>query len=382
MSLKNIKPDQIKELFTRNIPFVDVRAPVEFHQGSLPGAMNMPIMNDEERARVGSTYKREGQEAAVKLGHELVSGAVKEERVEAWKAFFEQHPQAILYCFRGGKRSQITQQWLREAGLSVPLITGGYKAVRSYLMKQIEEFSVRHEMIALSGPTGSGKTHLLHRLRDQYPVIDLEHLARHRGSAFGAMDLEQPTQIDYENQLARELMLLEDKIVGGIKPVVEDESRLIGRIYQPATFFIRLRASSVVWIDEPMHVRVENVFGDYVLQTPIGLSVQSLPRCQEEEDILRSEAVQVFEKYRRSVMTIHRKLGGLRCQEVIADLDRAQQDYLNHQELSSNKVWIEKLLSYYYDPLYLGSLDRRQVNILFKGNLADAEKYLLELVGK
>lgn len=361
---------------------MDVRAPVEFQQGSLPGAVNLPIMNDEERASVGTTYKREGQDAAVKLGHELVSGAVKEERVKAWKAFFEKHPEAVLYCFRGGKRSQITQQWLQASGVSIPLITGGYKASRNYLIKQIEEFAVRHEMIALSGPTGSGKTHLLHRLRDHYPVIDLEHLARHRGSAFGAMDGEQPSQIDYENRLARELMLLEDKITGGIKPVVEDESRLIGRIYQPATFFIRLRASPVVWVDESMEVRVGNVFTDYIQQTAIGLSVQSLPRCQEEEDILRNEALQVFEKYRRSVMAIHRKLGGLRCQEVMADLDKAQQDYLNHQELSANRVWIEKLLHYYYDPLYLGSLDRRQVNILFKGSLSEVENYLLHLAGK
>nr|BFD60132.1 tRNA 2-selenouridine(34) synthase MnmH [Bdellovibrio sp. CKG001] len=379
MSLKTIKPDQLKELFSRNIPLVDVRAPVEFQQGSLPGAVNLPIMNDEERASVGTTYKREGQDAAVRLGHALVSGAIKEERVKGWKDFFEKHPDAVLYCFRGGKRSQIARQWLQDAGVSVPLIAGGYKAARNFLIKQIDEFSVRHEMIALSGPTGSGKTHLLHRLRKRYPVLDLEHLARHRGSAFGAMEAEQPTQIDYENQLARELMLLEDKINGGIKPLVEDESRLIGRIYQPATFFIRLRASSVVWIDEPMSVRVENVFDDYIHKTAIGLSVQSLPRCQEEEDILRGEALQVFDKYRRSTMAIHRKLGGLRHQEVMADLDKAQQDYLNHQDLSSNKVWIEKLLLYYYDPLYLGSLDRRQVKVLFKGTAADAENYILAL---
>lgn len=379
MSLKNIKPDELKNLFKNAIPLVDVRAPVEFAQGSLPGAVNMPIMFDEERAHVGTVYKNQGQEAAVKLGHQLVSGAVKEERVQAWKLFFEQNPEAILYCFRGGKRSQITQAWLREVGISRPLITGGYKAARNYLIKQIEEFSIRQEMISVSGPTGSGKTHFLQGLQGRYPMIDLEALARHRGSAFGGMGVEQPTQIDYENHLAKALILLEDKISGKIKPLVEDESRLIGRISQPAIFFMRLRSSPVIWIDETMDVRVENVFDDYIQQTAIGLSLQASARCAEENDILRGQAVEVFERYRRSLLAIHRKLGGLRSQEVMADLDKSQSDYLNHNELSSNKVWIEKLLQYYYDPLYLGSLDRRQVNVIFRGTRIEAEKFVLGL---
>ncbi|WP_041583583.1 tRNA 2-selenouridine(34) synthase MnmH [Bdellovibrio bacteriovorus] len=378
MSLKNIKPDQLKNLFQQNIPLMDVRAPVEFSQGSIPGAVNLPVMNDDERAQVGTVYKNQGNEAAVKLGHELVSGLVKEQRVAAWKSFVQAHPEAVFYCFRGGQRSRISQAWLKEAGVERPLLVGGFKAARNYLIKQIEEFSVRQELISVSGPTGSGKTHFLRGLKG-CPVIDLEALARHRGSAFGNWEVPQPTQVDYENNLAREILLLEDKIHGKIKPLVEDESRLIGRISQPATFFIRLRSSPVIWIDEPLPVRVDNVFDDYILNSSIGKSLEAAPRCAEENDILRAQALQLFARYRQSLLAIQRKLGGLRAQEVMADLEKAELAYLNHAELSGNKVWIEKLLQYYYDPMYLGSLERRHVTVLFKGTRFEAEKFVHSL---
>lgn len=357
---------------------MDVRAPVEFQQGSLPGAVSLPIMNDEERAAVGTTYKRQGQEAAVRLGHELVSGDVKAQRVEAWKNFFTAHPEAVFYCFRGGKRSQISQQWLREAGLERPLVIGGYKATRQMLMKELEEFAVRRSVLVVSGPTGSGKTHFLRALQN-YPVLDLEGLAHHRGSAFGSLGIEQPSQIDYENRLAVSILQIEDKFSPQIKPLIEDESRLIGRIYQPASFFVRLRASPVIWLDEPLEVRAENVYQDYIAETAIGESMRTTPRCAAEAEILRSQALALFDRYARSLQSIHRKLGGLRTQEVQADLEKARRDFLENQELSHNKVWIEKLLLYYYDPLYLESLERRQVQVLFKGPRSEAAKFLASL---
>lgn len=378
MSLKNLKPDDLKAHFIKGLPLVDVRAPVEFQQGSLPGAVSLPIMNDEERAAVGTTYKRQGQEAAVRLGHELVSGDVKAQRVEAWKNFFTAHPEAVFYCFRGGKRSQISQQWLREAGLERPLVIGGYKATRQMLMKELEEFAVRRSVLVVSGPTGSGKTHFLRALQN-YPVLDLEGLAHHRGSAFGSLGIEQPSQIDYENRLAVSILQIEDKFSPQIKPLIEDESRLIGRIYQPASFFVRLRASPVIWLDEPLEVRAENVYQDYIAETAIGESMRTTPRCAAEAEILRSQALALFDRYARSLQSIHRKLGGLRTQEVQADLEKARRDFLENQELSHNKVWIEKLLLYYYDPLYLESLERRQVQVLFKGPRSEAAKFLASL---
>lgn len=379
MGIKNLKPEKLKEIFIKGIPLVDVRAPVEFQQGSLPGAVNLPILNDEERALIGTTYKNQGQEAAVKLGFELISGPVKEARLQAWKDFFAQHPDAVLYCFRGGQRSQITQRWLREAGVDRPLITGGYKAARTHLLKYIDDFAISREFLVVSGPTGSGKTHFLADVKDRYPAVDLEGLARHRGSAFGAWDVAQPTQINFENNLARSLIEIEAKWDLQTRPLLEDESRLIGHLYQPATFFLRLRSSQVIWLDEPMNQRVDNIFRDYITDSAVGRSLDGVPRCAEENDILRRQAVEVFDKYRRSLMAIQRKLGGLRTQEVLADLDKSQADYLNCNEVASNKVWIEKLLHYYYDPLYLDSLSRRQVQVCFKGPRHEAEQFVLHL---
>ncbi|WP_413612380.1 tRNA 2-selenouridine(34) synthase MnmH [Bdellovibrio sp. HCB-110] len=379
MSNTNIRLENLKDLFLSETPLIDVRAPVEFKQGSLPGAVNFPILNDEERALIGTTYKQDGQEAAVKLGYQLISGSVKEERVQSWKSFIARYPSAVLYCFRGGKRSQITQQWLKEAGIERPLIVGGYKVSRHFLLDQIERFSKTREMLVVSGPTGSGKTQFLKEVAAFYPTIDLEALAQHRGSAFGSLDENQPSQIDFENRLAVTLLKIEDKGFGNLRPIVEDESRLIGRIYQPTPFFEHLRSSQVIWLDEPLEVRVENIFKDYILSTSIGLIQNQIPRCAEEDVILRSQALKVFEKYKSSLRSISRKLGGLRTQEVMADLENSQSDFLNKNEIASNKIWIEKLLKYYYDPLYLSSLERRQVSACFKGSSSSAVDFLKNL---
>ncbi|WP_415063586.1 tRNA 2-selenouridine(34) synthase MnmH [Bdellovibrio sp.] len=382
MSNANIPVTELKNLFLQDTPFIDVRAPVEFAQGSLPGAVNLPILNDEERALIGTTYKQSGQDAAVRLGYQLISGAVKEERVQRWQSFISAHPQTVLYCFRGGKRSQITQQWLKDIGVERPLIVGGYKATRQFLMNEIEAFAKKKSLLVVSGPTGSGKTDLLKEAAAFYPSIDLEGLAHHRGSAFGSLDSAQPSQIDFENRLAVTLIKVEDKNDLQLRPIVEDESRLIGRVTQPMIFFERLRTSEVLWIDEPLEVRVENIFKDYIENTDLGMAHSQTARCAEELQILRSQALRVFEKYKKSLMSIHRKLGGLRTQEIMADLETSEHNFLNSNEVLSNKVWIEKLLNYYYDPLYLGSLERRQVSVCFKGTKKQALEYLQEAVSR
>lgn len=98
-----------KQLFLNDTPLIDTRAPIEFAKGAVPNATNMPLMTDEERTKVGTCYKHQGQQTAINLGHKLVSGAVKEERVQAWIKFAQQNPQGFIYCFRGGLRSKISQ---------------------------------------------------------------------------------------------------------------------------------------------------------------------------------------------------------------------------------------------------------------------------------
>lgn len=382
MSNSNIKIEELKKIFVQNKPLIDVRAPVEFTQGSLPGAVNLPILNDEERALIGTTYKRKGQEEAVRLGYQIVSGAVKEERVAQWSQFVKANPQAVLYCFRGGKRSQITQQWLKDSGIDRPLIVGGYKAARQFLMNSIAEFSAQNELLVVSGPTGSGKTQLLNEVHNFYPAVDLEGLAHHRGSAFGAWAIPQPMQIDFENRLAVSLLKYEDKIVSDhqnkLRLLVEDESRLIGKSCLPEAFFNRLRESQVIWLDEPLDVRVDNIFKDYVLDTFIGKAYR-LTKAGESEEALREEALLLFERYKKALVAISKKLGGLRTQEVMVDLENARLDFEVNNEIKTNKVWIGKLLEYYYDPLYLKSLERRQVNVLFRGPKIEVINFLKNL---
>ncbi|MDV6345609.1 tRNA 2-selenouridine(34) synthase MnmH [Nitrosomonas sp. Is37] len=398
MSNQNIRIDELKELLVTETPLIDVRAPVEFLQGSLPGAINIPILNNEERALVGTTYKNQGQEAAVRLGYQIISGPVKQSRLDQWLKFVRGNPRTVLYCFRGGKRSQITQQWLKEAGIERPLIVGGYKMVRQFLMDAIDQFSEDKKLLVITGPTGSGKTKLIHAVRDIYPALDLETIAQHRGSAFGGLPIPQPTQIDFENRLAVSLLKLENRIQSDGPLMVEDESRFIGKVYLPASFFTRIRSSEVIWLDEPFEARVENIFEDYVLNTAIGhaqqrrqgqkwqpqrlmelqgqTAQQQFVEIEGAQEVLHNQAFQLFEKYKNSLYMISKKLGGKRFQEVLDDLENAQLDFLNMNEIRSNKVWIEKLVKYYYDPLYLSSLERRQVIPCFKGSKKDVIDYL------
>lgn len=383
-NIQNITAEDLKPLFLKETAFIDVRAPVEFKQGSLPGAVNLPIINDEERALIGTLYKKEGQEAAVRLGHQLVSGSLKQERLEAWQNFILKNPETVLYCFRGGKRSQITQQWLREIGIDRPLIVGGYKKSRLFLSETLTAFSQNHQLLPLTGPTGSGKTRFLKEIHSLYPTIDLEHLAQHRGSAFGQMTTPQPSQVDFENRLSVELIKTESINVKGAKILIEDESRLIGRICIPDSFFNELRSSSVLWLIVPFEERVENIFQEYILETAIGAA--NLIRSQNmslggdlsEQPNSMNLALEVFAKYKKSILAIQKKLGGLRTQEILSDLLAAEKVFLEANELQGNKNWIEKLLKYYYDPLYANSLTARNVKIDFKGTHDEMRAYLIE----
>lgn len=353
-SLSNIQEQDLKSLFSKQTSLIDVRAPIEFTQGTLPGAVNIPIMDDAQRAAVGTTYKEMGRDEALKLGHHLVSGKIKEDRVNAWKAHIRENPDTVLFCFRGGLRSKITQQWLKENGVERPLIEGGYKFVRQFLREIIDRESEKPFLI-LSGPTGSAKTRVLRKAAEFYPTLDLESLACHRGSAFGATGDPQPTQINFENSIAQRFLQL-DSHQGNSPILVEDESRLIGRCAIPESLFAGMRASALVFLEAPFAERVENIFQDYVVNTAIGL-----------QD--RDAAQRQYLKFKNSIKMISRKLGGARTTELLNDLEACEQEYLKgSSSLDSNRVWIEKLLNYYYDPSYAQSFAKRNPQVLFRGN--------------
>ncbi len=367
IGLELLPANQFRSVLLTERPIIDVRAPIEFILGALPGSVNFPILNDQEREEIGTLYKTSGSEAAVRRGHELISGAVKESRMEAWTKFIRQQPQTVVTCFRGGMRSQLTQAWLQDVGVCVSRLEGGYKAFRQFLIDEIERLS-EQKMLVISGATGSGKTLLIRETSSFWPMVDLEKLAHHRGSAFGGFVQAQPTQIDFENRLAQALVKLENRrhqlAAGDSRPLlIEDESRLVGRCAQPPKFFDHLRQSPILLIEESLASRVDTTFEDYILNSAIGSG-------------LSQKGLQIFDRYQASLRAISKKLGGVRFAEVEKDLKFAQDCYENGQGLEANKVWIEKLLRDYYDPLYFHSLERRQPAIVFRGSRTEVLRWL------
>jgi tRNA 2-selenouridine synthase len=300
--------DDFLRIVLQRRPLIDVRAPVEFAKGAFPGAVNLPLMDDEERRVVGIEYKRKGNEAAVALGHRLVSGDVKARRVRAWCDFLREHPDALLYCFRGGQRSAIAQRWIHDAGCEVVRLKGGYKAFRRYLMEETDRSVARFSPVVLGGRTGSGKTLLLKKLEN---AVDLEGLANHRGSAFGKKISPQPTQIDFENRLAYELIR---KIEAGHKRLVfEDEGKNVGRLYLPRRLFEHLDAAPLVILEMPMEERVEITFREYVEEA------QRAYADLGYDDPLEAWA----EDIRTAMGRIRKRLGGVRYKEVVAMFESA-----------------------------------------------------------
>lgn len=340
-SVKNFGVTEFKRLFLQPRPWLDVRAPVEFAAGAVPGAINIPLLTDSERHDVGLIYKQQGQAAAIELGHTLVRGEVKEQRIRAWLDAGAADAEPVIYCFRGGLRSQTVQKWLSERGLELPLIEGGYKSLRRFLLGSLESELPRMRFQVVSGPTGSGKTPFLKS--HGAPFLDLEGLAKHRGSAFGALEgVRQPSQGDFENALAVELLKLSSS-VGDQVILVENESRMIGRLAIPEPLFSKMKQSPKLELDVPFEQRVENIFKDYILNS--SLAVGRSPHR--------------FADFEKSIQSISKKLGGQDAKEILADLATARLDFESGRGLGSNRVWIAKLLKRYYDPLYGGQSEGR-----------------------
>lgn len=326
-----IQPSQFEALFRQNTHWIDVRSPIEFQDGAVPGAINLPLLSDSERHEIGIIYKVKGQQAAIELGHQLVTGPVKDARLQAWAEESRQNPQSIIYCFRGGLRSQITQLWLKEIGIDCPIVAGGYKALRRFLLSTLESRSRSLSFRVVSGPTGSGKTKYLRK--SGRPFLDLEALAKHRGSAFGALEQPQPSQADFENAIALALLRLPE---GTREVLIEDESRMVGKLSIPDALFTRMKSSPREPLDLPIEQRVENIFQEYILESRLGKTGDSGK----------------FLEWKNSVNCVSRKLGGLLTQEILKDIEYAEREYFEGKGLEANRAWIRKLLEKYYDPLY------------------------------
>ena len=360
--------DDYQHLFVSDTPLLDVRAPVEFLQGAFPHAKNLPLINDEERHNIGIRYKEMGQDKAIELGHELVKGEVKQTRVADWAEFTQQHPMGALYCFRGGMRSKISQQWIFEkTGVVYPRVKGGYKALRRYLLNELDIAATQMQFIVLSGRTGIGKTLLLNRIQDK---VDLEGIYHHRGSAFGKHAQPQPSQIDIENSLAIALLKHRANINNKNninKLVVEDESRNIGSRRLPESLKQTMKQSPLILLEASIDERVDIVFDEYILASLA--EYQGLFGEYKGFDSWADNLQDALEK-------IQRRLGGQLCQAIKSIMADAIDKHRNAAEPQHHKEWIRALLVEYYDPMYDYQLSKKTDRVVFRGERESVLEYL------
>jgi tRNA 2-selenouridine synthase len=348
--------NDFKSIVINSTPLIDVRAPIEFEKGSFPNAVNLPLINDKERHDIGICYKKHGSKKAMELGHQLVSGEVKQERVESWLNFIKANSDAKIFCFRGGQRSKISQEWLSELGYDISRFKGGYKAFRNYLISEIEESCTKFKPIILGGRTGSGKTILLNTLEN---AIDLEGLANHRGSSFGRKITPQPTQINFENAMAYNLIQKLDK---GFKDLVfEDEGNRVGSVFIPKVFADYLSKAPLIILETPTLERVDITFDEYV--------VQGQKMYKGNLSLWRDEML-------GSMNRIIRRLGSQRHKEVSTSFERAFDEQMRCGSLEAHKEWIETLLSEYYDPMYDYQIEKKSKQVEFRGSSEEIVEYL------
>lgn len=311
--MKEIEPGEFLELASAQ-PVVDVRSPSEFSQGHIPGAVNIPLFSDDERAGVGTAYKQVGRSQAFDMGLDIVgpkmSGFVQAARELA------PEKQILVYCWRGGMRSASMGWLLETAGFRVSVMKGGYKAYRSFIR---ENLVAGKKFVILGGLTGSGKTLWLKKLAEAgEPVVDLERLANHRGSVFGGIGLgPQPTNEQFENDLFLNLQsFAPDQTIW-----LEDESRQIGRIFLPEPIFLAMTASPLIRIRVRDELRIQVILDEYAGLDP--------------------------ERLAASVRQISKRLGGLVTDQCLELLQR------------NDFTGVVSLLLPYYDKTYSHSLQVR-----------------------
>jgi tRNA 2-selenouridine synthase len=353
--------DDFHELFLKDVPLMDVRAPVEFAKGAFPASVNHPLMSDEERHLVGIRYKESGQQSAIELGAELITPSLRLERVERWKQFYEQHPDGALYCFRGGLRSRITQQWLADAGVQLPLVAGGYKAMRTFLIQSLEDHCESMNITLIGGRTGNGKTLLINQMGN---TLDLEGLANHRGSSFGNMGLEQPSNIDFENAVSIELIKLSKQGINQL--FLEDEARLIGRVCMPEVLVKAMQSTSIVILECDMPSRIRNCMDDYVFD----LLSRYIDQLGQLEGFL------AFRNHHRSSLSrIQKRFGLENYHRALELLESAMDKHENLDDVSGYEEFIEILLRDYYDPMYDYQLSKKLERVTFKGSAKEIRNW-------
>lgn len=298
---------------SENIPVLDVRSPGEYEKGHFPGATPFPLFSNNERAEIGTMYKQVGQQEALQKGLELVGPKIKDMVVQAQAA--AKNGKLLIHCWRGGMRSESVANLLNLTGLEVQTLEGGYKAFRNWVLEKLSE---KHCLRVIGGMTGANKTGILRSLKEAgQATIDLEALAEHKGSSFGALGVESKvTQAQFENGLALQLHAFADRTIW-----IEDESRKIGTITLPGKLWEQMLSAPFYFIDVPRAKRIDHLvqgYGDY------------------SQELLVS-----------AILRIKNRLGGLRTSHALQFLAERDADSL-----------VDLLLDY-YDKAYQKITEKR-----------------------
>ena len=257
MGYVDIRPEQIYEFEEKVI--VDVRSPQEFEEFHIPGAVNVPLFEDEEKRQIGAVYRTKGEGEARKIGERIALRKIKDlaDKVRKLK---EKHRNVIVYCWRGGMRSKGFCEAMASMGIDTFRIAGGYRAYRQFILRDMVRILENVEFIVLTGKTGVGKTKILRLLKDRgNPVIDLEDLAMDRGSVFGSVGLRRKV-----SQKMFDSLIYEDLRRIGEGPVfIEDESRWIGNVHIPEPLWEKKGKGIYVEITASLETRIRNILEDY-----------------------------------------------------------------------------------------------------------------------
>ena len=316
-------------------PVFDVRSPGEYTHAHIPNAISLPLFTDEERKVVGTAYKQQSKQVAIKIGLDYFGVKMRSmvEEVEKITAQFYKEIKksnapvppptggggggiVLVHCWRGGMRSAGVAWLLDLYGFKVYTLVGGYKVYRKWVLTQFEkEYSFK----IIGGYTGSGKTLVLHELARNKTVIDLEAMAHHKGSAFGALgEKEQPRQEMFENLLAQQLSI----VCRPSSIYIEDESQRIGNLQIPMPLWNTMRKSPVYFLDIPFEERLDHITAEY-------------GKFEKEQLV-------------NAIIRIQKRLGGLDTKNAI-----------NHLLENNHKACFRILLGY-YDKLYQKALQNRE----------------------
>ena len=333
MAITKLSIDEFLPLIKHH-QVLDVRSPGEFKHAHIPGAISFPLFTDEERKIVGTAYKQESKQIAIKIGLKYFGTKMVKmvEEVENCQSSFyhlknnvnADEKKVLLHCWRGGMRSAAVAWLLSLYGFNVVTLIGGYKAYRNWVLQQFEK---QYPITIIGGYTGSGKTEVLHELAKKgQQIIDLEGLANHKGSSFGAIGQPpQPTQEQFENLLAKELSAIKSDT--GSTLYLEDESQRIGEVNIPPILFKQMREKKVLFLNIPFEERLNFIIANY--------------GKFKKADLVNA------------IIRIKKKLGGLETKTAV--------NYLIEDDVKNCFV----ILLQYYDKLYhKGLMKREQPDLL------------------